>query len=193
MLAGVTGNSITNSLICFNGAYGIEGISGSNATNNTITRDTFIVTIGTTTYGNKLGTRSTIENPPRRDLEPPLGLSEPTRRAGPRAGSRLPADNGARERAEVRSPRCRRHRLLPTDAGYHRSTGVLTALQRPVSSCDLSTRPFPDSAPSPRPPPPTARISRSGIGGSSWRSGCSDRGRLRGSGPGREVRLRSFP
>ncbi len=55
MLAGVTGNRITNSLICFNGAYGIAGISGSNATNNTITGDTFIVTIGTTTYGNKYG------------------------------------------------------------------------------------------------------------------------------------------
>jgi hypothetical protein len=55
LLDGVTGNSITNSLICFNGAYGIEGISGSNATNNTITGDTFTVTIGTTTYGNKLG------------------------------------------------------------------------------------------------------------------------------------------
>ncbi len=55
MLAGVTGNRITNSLICFNGAYGIEGILGSNATNNTITGDTFIVTIGTMTYGNKHG------------------------------------------------------------------------------------------------------------------------------------------
>jgi hypothetical protein len=55
LLDGVTGNSITNSLICFNGAYGIEGISASNATNNTIIGDTFTVTIGTTTYGNKLG------------------------------------------------------------------------------------------------------------------------------------------
>jgi hypothetical protein len=53
-LAGVSGNSITNSLVCFNGGYGIEGFSGSNATNNTITGDTFTVTIGTTTYGNKL-------------------------------------------------------------------------------------------------------------------------------------------
>ncbi len=55
VLDGVTGNSITNSVICFNGAYGIEGISGSNATNNTINGDTFTITIGTTTYGNKLG------------------------------------------------------------------------------------------------------------------------------------------
>ncbi len=55
LLDGVSGNSITNSLICFNAAYGIEGTSGSNATNNTVTGDTFTVTIGTTTYGNKLG------------------------------------------------------------------------------------------------------------------------------------------
>jgi titin len=54
-LNGVTANSITNSVICFNGAYGIEGISGSNAGTNTITGDVFTVTIGTTTYGNKLG------------------------------------------------------------------------------------------------------------------------------------------
>ena len=53
-LDGVTGNSITNSLICYNGSYGIEGI-GSNTTNNTITGDTFTVTIGKTTYGNKRG------------------------------------------------------------------------------------------------------------------------------------------
>ena len=55
LLDGVTGDSITNSLICYNGAYGIEGISGSNATNNTITGDTFTVTIGSITYGNKEG------------------------------------------------------------------------------------------------------------------------------------------
>jgi hypothetical protein len=54
-LNGVTANSITNSVICFNGAYGIEGISGGNATNNLITGDRFTITIGTTTYGNKLG------------------------------------------------------------------------------------------------------------------------------------------
>jgi titin len=55
VLNGVTANSITSSVICFNGAYSIEGFSGSNATNNTITGDTFIVKIGKTTYGNKLG------------------------------------------------------------------------------------------------------------------------------------------
>jgi titin len=55
LLNGVTGNSITNSLICYNGGYGIEGISGSSASNNIITGDTFTVTIGTTTYGNKHG------------------------------------------------------------------------------------------------------------------------------------------
>jgi hypothetical protein len=55
MLAGITGNWVTNSLICFNDGYGVEGISGSNAANNVITGDTFFVTIGTTTYGNKLG------------------------------------------------------------------------------------------------------------------------------------------
>ena len=55
MLAGVTGNAIANSLICFNGGYGVGGLSGSNAANNAITGDTFIVTIGTATYGNKLG------------------------------------------------------------------------------------------------------------------------------------------
>jgi hypothetical protein len=54
LLDGVTGNSITNSVICCNGGYGIEGI-GSNPTNNTITGDTFTVTIGTTTDGNKRG------------------------------------------------------------------------------------------------------------------------------------------
>ncbi len=55
MLAGVTGNEIADSLICFNGGFGVAGLSGSNAANNAITGDTFIVTIGGTTYGNKLG------------------------------------------------------------------------------------------------------------------------------------------
>ena len=54
LLIGVTGSLITNSLICYNGGFGIEGI-GSNPTNNTITGDTFTVTIGSITYGNKKG------------------------------------------------------------------------------------------------------------------------------------------
>ena len=55
ILDGVAGNLVGYDLLVYNGDVGILGENGSTPSNNSLTSDTFTITIGGVTYGNKNG------------------------------------------------------------------------------------------------------------------------------------------